>query len=346
MATNLIEFLRKLLSDDKLQQDFAHDPGKALDHAGLSHLTAADVHDALVLLRDESSQHGDFSRHYETGSNTIAAAPVVLPPQPHSHPDAHHGGHHPESAGDYLSRYITTNHTDDRDTTTDHSVHQNIDNHAAREARIGHDGITVGHATEAVGSDTPNGTAGTTPSATPGTPSTTQPASPHHDAPAGTFDQDIDVHDVTASGDGAIAAGNDVHGTVTAGDHNQVGDHNVAGQGNVTGNNNAVSTGDGNTSSFGSGAAKGSHVAGDVSVGRGGAASGTDTATVNDTDNGINHSFNDQSHEATHGSFNEDIDAADHSDHSVHHSLNDEHDQSSHTSTATHDSGNHVVHAH
>ncbi|MFC4946863.1 IniB N-terminal domain-containing protein [Pseudonocardia sp. GCM10023141] len=125
----LIEFVKQLLSNAELRNWFADDPQAALHEFGLDHLTAADVQDALVLV-DDDSQGGDFSRNYDTGSNHVAAAHAA--PAPHGH----------ESAGEYIQRVFTTNnYIDDRDTIIDQSVnqnvntgggsfHQNIDNHS------------------------------------------------------------------------------------------------------------------------------------------------------------------------------------------------------------------------
>jgi hypothetical protein len=73
------------------------------------------------------------------------------------------------------------------------------------------------------------------------------------------FDNDPTV----ANGDGSVAAGDDIEGTVTTGNHNTVvsGDENVVGDGNAVGEDNLVNngdnnaTGDGNvTGEFGDGA--------------------------------------------------------------------------------------------
>lgn len=95
------------------------------------------------------------------------------------------------------------------------------------------------------------------------------------DTDGGDFDQDIDIDSVVASGDGAVAAGDDIEdSTIVTGDENVVGD-----------NNQAV-TGDDNTTSFGSGDATSTDVGGDVNVGSGGGfASGSGTVVVDNTDN-------------------------------------------------------------
>ncbi len=160
---SLLEYIRELLFNDEAREDFADNPEKALDDNGLGHLSADDVHDALVLMQDDD-QDADFSRDYDTGGNHIAPAPAP-----------HHDGDDHESAGDYINRYITNNYVNDQDTIVDNSTNQQID------------------------------TGG------------------------GDFDQDIDIDSTVASGDGAVAAGDDIEdSTITSGDDNQVGDGNVA----------------------------------------------------------------------------------------------------------------------
>lgn len=297
MATNLIEFLRELLFDDDLRQDFADDPSAVLADHGLSHLTAEDVHDALVLLRDESSQDGDFSRRYDTGDNTVVATPA---------PVHHHSESHAESGAEYLDRYITHNYVVDRDTVTDHSINQNIDNSDDRFGRDHDDFDRHGR----------------------------------HDDDGGHFSQDIDIDQTTASGDGAVAAGDDVTGIVTTGDDNQVGNGNLVGDDNVTGSNNNAVTGDDNTTNFGSGSASSTDVDGNVSVGSGGAFSGSGNATVNNTDNSTEDSFNDQSEHSVSDSFNQDYDDSTHTSYSEEDSHNTQTDSSTHTSNETRDSHN------
>jgi hypothetical protein len=156
------------------------------------------------------------------------------------------------------------------------------------------------------------------------------------DTHGGDFDQDIDVHSTVASGDGAVAAGDDIRdSTITTGDHNQVGDGNIAGDGNVVGNNNQAVTGDDNTTSFGSGNATSTDVGHDLNVGDGGAfASGGSAAVDNsdnsmhnvgneETDNSINDSFKDSSDHSVTDSGNTHVDA----------STNDSYNDESHTET-------------
>ncbi|MDN5857476.1 MAG: IniB N-terminal domain-containing protein [Pseudonocardia sp.] len=109
MALSLIEFIRQLLSDAGLREQFEADPQATLDANGLGDVSAEDLHDSLVLVRDESDH--DSGGGYG-GGNYIAA------PQP---------AHHDQSPVEYLQTYITNNYTiDDRD--IDNSVNQVVDN--------------------------------------------------------------------------------------------------------------------------------------------------------------------------------------------------------------------------
>src|SRR5918998_4156424 len=59
------------------------------------------------------------------------------------------------------------------------------------------------------------------------------------DTGGGDFDQDIDIDSTVASGDGAVAAGDDIEdSTITTGDDNTVGDDNVTGDDNTVGDDN------------------------------------------------------------------------------------------------------------
>jgi hypothetical protein len=168
------------------------------------------------------------------------------------------------------------------------------------------------------------------------------------DTHGGDFDQDIDVHSVVASGDGAVAAGGDIDGsTITTGNDNQVGDGNVKGEGNVVGDGNHAVTGDGNTTAFGNGNATSTDVHGDVNVGDGAAFASGGSAAVNNSDNSQHDSNNSWTDNSTNDSFK------DSSDHSVHDSNNSSldlstdhsnNDHSEHTSTTTvHDESDHSV---
>jgi hypothetical protein len=259
----LLEFLRSLIFDDEARQEFADNPEQALDDAGLGHLSADDVRDALEIMQDDS-QDADFSREYNTGGNEVN----IAAPAPVEH---HDGGS--ESAAEYINKYITNNYvTNEGDTITDNSINQQID------------------------------TGG------------------------GDFNQDIDVDSTVASGDGAVAAGDDIEdSTITTGHDNVVGDNNISGDGNtsISGDGNSAVIGDGNTSGFGDGDVSSTDIDGDVSVDDGssfaiGGSSSVDNSNYEDNDTSIDASDN-----STNDSFNETSDWQDNSDNSSHTSIDD-----------------------
>lgn len=95
------------------------------------------------------------------------------------------------------------------------------------------------------------------------------------DTGGGNFRQEIETNSVTASGDGAVAAGRDIDGSTI-----------TTGNGNIVGNDNDVVNGDGNTTAFGSGDATS---VGDISADDGSAVSIGGTATgSNDTRDSFN----------------------------------------------------------
>jgi hypothetical protein len=110
------------------------------------------------------------------------------------------------------------------------------------------------------------------------------------DTDGGDFDQDIDVDNTLALGDGAVAVGGDVEDSqIVSGDGNVVGDGNVTGDNNIVGDDNEAVYGDGNTTSFGDGDATSTEVDGDVNVSNGGSfASGGDSSGSYDVDGSFN----------------------------------------------------------
>jgi hypothetical protein len=286
---SLLEFLRSLIFDDEARQEFADDPERALDDAGLGHLSAEDVRDALEIMHDDS-QDADFSREYNTGGNEIhIAAPGPV--------------HDGDSAADYIRNFVTNNYiTNEGDTITDNSISQQIDTHG------------------------------------------------------GDFDQDIDVDSVVASGDGAVAAGDDIEdSTITTGNHNVIGDNNISGHGNtsISGDGNAAVIGDGNTTSFGDGDASSTDIDGDVNVDDGssfavGGSSSVDNSNYEDNDTDINiddHSTNDSNNTTT--DWHDESDNSSHSsydDHSSYSNYEDNSERSSYedNSSESHDSHDHV----
>jgi len=255
---SIMEFIRELLFNDDLRQDFSQDPQGTLADHGLSDLSPEDVHDALVLVED--NQTADFSRDYNVGNTATFTPP----------PPVHHtaGADTHQEAINYLNNYVTNNFI------TDNSINQQIDT----------DG--------------------------------------------GDFNQDLDVHNATANGAGAVAVGGDVDDSpITTGDGNTVGDGNVRGDGNivgddndgnftgrgdgnVVGDDNQAVTGDGNTTGFGSGDVTSVDVDGDLSADDGSsiAIGGNSSVDNSETDNSTNDSFNSETDNSTNDSFNTDTD--------------------------------------
>jgi len=125
-SLSILEFLQKMIDDVGLRDWFADDPQAALSHYGLRDVSAEDVRDAIVLADD--SQTADFSRSVDNGFHgTVGAAAAH-----HSGGGGHHEGGHSEGhreAVEHLSRYVTNNFVDDRDTDVDDSVNQQIRTH-------------------------------------------------------------------------------------------------------------------------------------------------------------------------------------------------------------------------
>ena len=125
-AMTLLEFIQKLITDADLRNLFAEDPEQALADNGLEDVTEADVQDALTLIDD--GQTADFSRNYDTGGNSIDYSGADIG----SHNRGDDGDHDDDGGGhsaavEHISRFITNNFVDDRDTIVDNSVNQNID---------------------------------------------------------------------------------------------------------------------------------------------------------------------------------------------------------------------------
>ena len=126
MADNLsiLEFLQKMIDDAGLRDWFADKPQEALTHYGLRDISPEDVRDAIVLADD--SQTADFSRSVDNGFHgTVGAAAA-------HHSGGHNDGGHSEGhreAVEHLSRYVTNNFVDDRDTDVNDSVNQQIRTH-------------------------------------------------------------------------------------------------------------------------------------------------------------------------------------------------------------------------
>jgi hypothetical protein len=123
-SLSILEFLQKMIDDVGLRDWFADKPQEALAHYGLRDISPEDVRDAIVLADD--SQTADFSRSVDNGFHgTVGAAAA-------HHSGGHNDGGHSEGhreAVEHLSRYVTNNFVDDRDTDVNDSVNQQIRTH-------------------------------------------------------------------------------------------------------------------------------------------------------------------------------------------------------------------------
>ncbi|MBN9736769.1 MULTISPECIES: hypothetical protein [unclassified Pseudonocardia] len=115
------------------------------------------------------------------------------------------------------------------------------------------------------------------------------------DTGGGDFRQSIETNSVTASGDGAVAAGRDIDGSTI-----------TTGNGNVVGDGNDVVKGDGNTIAFGSGDATST---GDVKADDGSAVSiGGNASGSHDATNSFNETTTTTTNETSiDGSYNQDF---------------------------------------
>ena len=111
-AENLIDLILRLLRDPAALAEFQQNPDAVLAACGASNLSAEDVHDALVLSddKDDRDDNGGHHNHH-------------VPPPPHPHP----GESDHDAAVRYIKEYVTNNYVDDRDTSVDNSVNQQID---------------------------------------------------------------------------------------------------------------------------------------------------------------------------------------------------------------------------
>jgi hypothetical protein len=115
VSTSLYELILNLLRDPKALEDFRDDPDAYLASCG--DFSPDDVKDAIELIRD----HDDDSSSSRDSGHTVHVAPPSDPPEPRDGETEH------EAAVRYLNTYVTNNYVDDRDTTVDNSVNQQID---------------------------------------------------------------------------------------------------------------------------------------------------------------------------------------------------------------------------
>jgi hypothetical protein len=122
-SLSILEFLHKMIDNVGLRDWFAKDPQAALAHYDLKDVSPEDVRDAIVLADD--SQTADFSRNFDSGFHGS------LPSSGGHHTagsTAHHTAGHQEAV-EHLSRYVTNNFVDHRDTNVDDSVNEQIHTH-------------------------------------------------------------------------------------------------------------------------------------------------------------------------------------------------------------------------
>ena len=117
VSTSLYELILNLLRDPKAIEDFRDDPEAYLASCG--DFSSDDVKDAIELIRDHDDDDDNNGRD---GGHTVHVAPPSNPPEPRDGESEH------EAAVRYLNTYVTNNYIDDRDTTVDNSINQQIDN--------------------------------------------------------------------------------------------------------------------------------------------------------------------------------------------------------------------------
>jgi hypothetical protein len=109
-AGNLIDLILRLLKDPAALAEFQQHPDAVLAACGASNVSPEDVHDALVLAGDKEDKYDNSGHHHQ------------VPPPPHPEP----GESEHDAAVRYVKEYVTNNYVDDRDTTIDNSVNQQI----------------------------------------------------------------------------------------------------------------------------------------------------------------------------------------------------------------------------
>jgi hypothetical protein len=111
-ANNLIELILRLLKDPAALAEFQENPDAVLAACGASDASVEDVHDALVLADDRDDKDDNNGGHHHH-----------VPPPPHPKP----GESDHDATVRYIKEYVTNNYVDDRDTSIDNSVNQQID---------------------------------------------------------------------------------------------------------------------------------------------------------------------------------------------------------------------------
>jgi hypothetical protein len=155
----------------------------------------------------------------------------------------------------------------------------------------------------------------------------------------GDFDADIDVDSVVASGDGSVAAGDDIEDSdITTGDDNTVGDGNIDGDDNtsIDGDDNEVVNGDDNITGFGDGDTSSTDVDGPISVDDGSSLAVDGDSSVDSRDQSDDDVTVDNSDNSIEDSGNTTTDVHDESDSSSHTSVQDNDSYSEYSDTSDH----------
>jgi hypothetical protein len=140
IASDLVRFLMQLFGDRQATQEFLENPERVLEDHGLGGVCSADVDAAMPVVLDYAPVTVNASR-FDREYNTGGTGPVTIntgggiaytPPPPAVSGDGggHHGDEDHSHAVQQLQRivnnYSYTSTVDDRDSTTDLSVNQNI----------------------------------------------------------------------------------------------------------------------------------------------------------------------------------------------------------------------------
>jgi hypothetical protein len=221
-SLSILEFLQKMIDDVGLRDWFARDPQSALESHGLKDVSPEDVRDAIVLADD--SQTADFSRNVDNGFHGTVGAAAAHHSSSHHDSGGHSEGHH--EAIEHLSRYVTNNFIDDRDTTIDDSVNQQIhtDGGDVRQDIETHSTTASGDGAVAAGGDIRDSQVTTGDGNQVGTGNIKGDNNVqghdnnvvHGDGNTTAFGQgaatSADLHDVHVSGGGALSVGGDARG--------------------------------------------------------------------------------------------------------------------------------------
>lgn len=129
LANQLVQFLMSLFNNPAAVQEFLNDPERALDGAGLHHVGSADVDAVMPVVLDYApiTVHApSFSRDNTGGNSSWIGAATGNTPAPVGNTQLDDHAHAVQQLTHVVNNYSYTSVVDDRDTTTDHSVNENI----------------------------------------------------------------------------------------------------------------------------------------------------------------------------------------------------------------------------